>query len=674
MQSPGMSFFLRVARIIALLLCAISLLLILFLFTRLTAQSPSSQSPIFHLQSSIFDFQSSTPQSPITITHYLPLIAGPPPARLIIAAAHIDSRVSYEPDEALLLWNIGYSPQPLAGWRLTAGTRHATFSLTSTLTLDGGARIWCAAQADAFRLSFGEEPACVWADAGDNQGARPVRLDGTLQFSNRGGMLQLANDAGEIVDTLLYGDEAAEAVGWQGAPMQPYDRGAIPQAGQVLTRKQDPRTFLPVDTDRASDWSSDLADVAWGRRVRYPGWRGWTAETGGLPQAGATAASITVAIGPEGLYATVADALIRAQSRLDLSIYTLEHPELTEALVAAAGRGVVVRVLLEGSPPGGISDLQKWCATRLAAAGADVRYLAPRADAPTGLRPRFSYTHAKYVIIDGEFALVGTDNFNRDSMPVDSAAGGRRGVYLLTDALPAVNALQAIFDGDWQPELFADLHPFAAEDERYGAPPADFVLPDPPEYITVDQAFRMPVTGSGPAQFMLVSAPENALRPDAGVMALIAQAGPGDEILLEQLYEHKFWGDGESNPIADPNPRLEAAIDAARRGATVRLLLDSFFDDADHPRSNRATVEYVRAVAAAEGLDLDARAANPTGGGIHAKLVLVRVGDARWSAVGSLNGSEISHKLNREIILLTDMPAVHLRLEELFWHDWESED
>lgn len=35
---------------------------------------------------------------------------------------------------------------------------------------------------------------------------------------------------------------------------------------------------------------------------------------------------------------------------------------------------------------------------------------------------------------------------------------------------------------------------------------------------------------------------------------------------------------------------------------------------------------------------------------------------ATWSAVGSLNGGEVSHKLNREVVLLVDAPAIHARL------------
>ncbi len=40
---------------------------------------------------------------------FFPLIQGPTPAKLVIAAAHIDSAISYEPDEAVMLWNVGGS-------------------------------------------------------------------------------------------------------------------------------------------------------------------------------------------------------------------------------------------------------------------------------------------------------------------------------------------------------------------------------------------------------------------------------------------------------------------------------------------------------------------------------------------------------------------------------------
>ena len=102
----------------------------------------------------------------------------------------------------------------------------------------------------------------------------------------------------------------------------------------------------------------------------------------------------------------------------------------------------------------------------------------------------------------------------------------------------------------------------------------------------------------------------------------------------------------------------------------MRVLLDSFFDDDDGLRSHRATVDYLNLIAANEGPDLQARTGNPTGGGIHMKLMLVKVGGATWTALGSLNGGEVSHKINREVVLMVDDPLVYARLLEVFEHDW----
>ena len=103
--------------------------------------------------------------------------------------------------------------------------------------------------------------------------------------------------------------------------------------------------------------------------------------------------------------------------------------------------------------------------------------------------------------------------------------------------------------------------------------------------------------------------------------------------------------------VADPNPWLELLSDAARCGAEVRLLLDSFFDDPEALHSDQATVEYLAAIAAAKGRDIVGAVGNPTGG-IHAKWLLACVDGVTWAAVGSLNGGEISHKVNREVVLM----------------------
>ena len=62
----------------------------------------------------------------------------------------------------------------------------------------------------------------------------------------------------------------------------------------------------------------------------------------------------------------------------------------------------------------------------------------------------------------------------------------------------------------------------------------------------------------------VVATPENALYPHAGLHALIQYVGCA--LYFAYLYEHKYWGSSDGNSISDPNPRMEAVIDAARRG------------------------------------------------------------------------------------------------------------
>ena len=598
---------------------------------------------------------------------YLPLIHQP--TSVLIAGVHIDSTIRYEPDEAILLWNISRVEQPLAGWQIETKSRRITFPLTTTLTIAAGQSIWCTAEAATFRRTFGVEPACEWRTDTD---PTLLMLDGDIQLPNSSGLINLRDEDGNLVDALLYGDETTSIFGWHGRPAQIYDRGAIPSSGQIWLRKFHEDGPFPLDSDSASDWSGDLPDMSRGRRVQMPGWRGpWHEDQHDFALV-STLANAKVLVGPEGLYQPIVNIFESATTSIDLSLYTFEHPAIAQVLIAAQQRGVRVRMVLEGSPAGGIDDLQRWCTEQMVNAGVEVLFLAAQEGAPSGLRPRFRFTHAKYVIIDGQSALIGTENFSTNSMPLPDRdrRGGRRGFYLWTDAHNVADSLQTMFEQDWLYGGFFDVRPFDQEDPSYGGPPDDFVMPEPTEWWVKRAPFDDVLELSGEAQFGILSAPEMTLNAEQGILALIGRAGPGDEIYLWQLYEHKYWGESISNPIADPNLRLEALIGAAERGAKVRILLDGFFDNPEALRSNRATVDYVRTLLFQRGIDIDARIGNPTTAGIHAKVVLAKVRGQKWSAIGSLNGGEVSHKLNREVVILTDLAGVYDRVSDVFDWDW----
>jgi hypothetical protein len=48
----------------------------------------------------------------------------------------------------------------------------------------------------------------------------------------------------------------------------------------------------------------------------------------------------------------------------------------------------------------------------------------------------------------------------------------------------------------------------------------------------------------------------------------------------------------------------------------------------------------------------------------------MHVGGVKWSVMGSLNGGEISYKVNHEVVLMVDHLLVYERLLEVFLHDW----
>jgi phosphatidylserine/phosphatidylglycerophosphate/cardiolipin synthase-like enzyme len=153
-------------------------------------------------------------------------------------------------------------------------------------------------------------------------------------------------------------------------------------------------------------------------------------------------------------------------------------------------------------------------------------------------------------------------------------------------------------------------------------------------------------------------------------MGMLAEAGYGDSLYVAQLYEYPHWGGSTDNAVSDPNLRLEGYIAAAVRGARVRILLDSFFDVFSNPRSNYETCAYVNRLRAS--YDIECRLGNPTGGGIHLKLILLDRGDTGIVHLGSLNGSETSNKLNRELAVQVESLAAVNYWKNVFLSDWSS--
>ncbi len=321
------------------------------------------------------------------------------------------------------------------------------------------------------------------------------------------------------------------------------------------------------------------------------------------------------------------DVLRSADERILLAAYTLTAGRVVDALLAAARRGVDVRVLAEGSPVGGATARQASLLDRLDRAGVEVRVLG-------GDRARYRYHHAKYAVVDDR-ALVTTENWK----PAGVGGNGSRGWGVVTAQPRVVGGLAETFgaDASWR-----DARPW--DEVRDGQTFAD----------------AEPATGSYPSRFEPARVPVERTRllvaPDNAGAEMEAVIGSAEESLA---VEQVTLG-GRSQPF------VRETLAAARRGVRVRVLLSGAWYVRE---DNERLVAWLNDRAEAEGLPLTARVADPGGRfeKIHAKGAVV---DGERVILGSLNWNNNSARANREVVLVLEGSEVGGYYLAVFDADW----
>lgn len=584
--------------------------------------------------------------------------------QVLIGAVLYDGYQSGDPDEAVQLVNVGTAPADLTGWELCkdVGSGLSCRACPSAV-LSPTHRIWLAREAISFTTSFGFSPEYEmgsWLPYGlSNEGDEVVLRDGT----------------GEVVDALVYGEGLTTTAGWSGPSLEIYRVGNRALEGQILYRIPDEATALPVDdTNAAADWIQSSDSITYGRRVLYPGW-----DLAPLfwPLSVTQPATVVVGIAPDNGFDVLSQTIVRARHTISIEVYSLRHPDVVTALVQKAREGVSVTVLLEGAQVGvGTSDprwqQELWACQEIEAAGGECWFMIHRPD--DEVFNRYDYLHAKFVVVDDEWVLITSQNLSVSSLPSDAKSNGThgsRGVVLATDAPAVVDRAALVFALDLDPDYHEDLLRWTPTlTGTYGSPLITYTPQlSVPDATTYTVHFSTPLATSGRFGFELFTAPEAALRHSDALLGLVGRAGVGDLVEVQQLYEHLHWG---GSPADDPNLRLDAYIAAARRGASVRILLNggSFGRPAYH-NTNIETVAYVNQIARAEGLDLEAAIGDPTLYGIHNKMVLVWLHDeGGYVHIGSINGSESSNKVNREMAVQVHSDQAYTYLREMFDVDW----
>lgn len=209
-------------------------------------------------------------------------------------------------------------------------------------------------------------------------------------------------------------------------------------------------------------------------------------------------------VAPTGVMNRMTALIDSAQTKLDIQMYLFTVTAIADRVIAAKNRGVAVRVLLDPDHEG----------------NATVRSKLMTASVPTRNAPTlYSFSHAKYLIIDGKQAVIMSMNFNVD------AFSSERNYGMITRDADDIADTQAIFDMDWA-----------------------------------------------------MSAGEPPKPADLACTRLIVSPNNSKQRLVDFIKSAKTTLDVEAMYIADDSVRA-AIVDAKKRGVQVRVIIELSSDD-----------------------------------------------------------------------------------------------
>ncbi|HYM39311.1 MAG TPA: phospholipase D-like domain-containing protein [Thermoplasmata archaeon] len=517
-------------------------------------------------------------------------------------------------DEFVEITNLASVPVDLSGWSLSDCEATATFP--SGTRLEAQARLVATKNSTSY-----EEDVRRPADFTYGQGDARRMAGGTPRLADTGDEVLLLDASGTVRDAFVYGASTYAGPGWTGPP------APAPSRGEVATRIA--AAEGAVDHDDAADWE--------GVRPYRLG------QSEFDPQPLDVASVPRIFLSPEDGRGPLLSFLASADRTLEVAVYTLTSDAIGAVLADRARSGVRVRVLLEGAPVGGVDADEQNVVNDLLAAGADVRFLRSGPD----LVKRYRYLHAKYAVVDGDAVVISSENFGDSGFPVPGDPGNRGWSAVVEDRALAEQLWQ-VFEEDFDPSRADSVAATPMGGGGVSSPGG--TLPWSPAAI------------AGARRVRLVVGPDTALDAD-GWLGLLATAR--DRIWIEAFYADDPWGDR-------PNPLLEAAFAAARRGVSVRLLFDgSNWSSEAEVTGNGQLAAQLNERARRDGVDLEARVLAPKGSieRVHNKGMVV---DGRAAFVSSLNWARGSATENREIGLVLEDPQVAARLEAAFLGDWEG--
>ncbi|SDY40393.1 phospholipase D-like domain-containing protein [Thermoactinomyces sp. DSM 45892] len=560
------------------------------------------------------------------------------PDHLLITEVYVDTNLPSEPEEYIAVTNPTRASVRIAGWRLTSGKNSMSFP--SGTSISPNQTLYITKNASKFLQEF----VTITPDfeyGADSSPSTPQMNASIGSLANSGGEVIL-QDGSNVVDAVIYGNSSYKGTGWSGEsiPTKP--------SGVMTVRDRTESSGIWEDTNTRADFNQ--------LRVYQAGQSRFDLDSFTF------SGTVTPYTSPDSSFSTLEKYLNSAKKTIDINVYEFQNTYLLEPIKKALSRGVKVRIFLEGQPVGGLLDQSKYVAQQITKAGGQVRFII--SDTANERYKRYRFNHAKYAIVDGARVLMQSENWKSTGVPTTNTYGNR-GWGIIIQNPSFASYVKKVFEADWNPS-FRDSFPYTPG-TKYGEPSAGFV----PDTSNPTGKYPAPfpaknITGS--FTVTPIFAPDATLLQEKAILGMIRSAK--SELLVEQLYIHKHWGNTKTgSPETTPNIYLEEMINAARRGVKVRVVLDASFLDASDPRDNQYTIKYINEIASREKLDMEAKLFNQSAirvDKIHNKGIIAD----QKVLVSSINWSRNSPENNREAGVIVENAEVASFYKDVFWWDF----
>jgi phosphatidylserine/phosphatidylglycerophosphate/cardiolipin synthase-like enzyme len=575
------------------------------------------------------------------------------PNSVLIVEVYYDTYLKDEPEEYVRIYNPTSEDVDIGNWSITDLDGNAVFP--EGTILQANSSFYVTRNASAFYEEMYFKPDFAYYDSiGD---VPLMDRDKDLRFSNDGDEVILKDNQDNVVDAVAYGDLDYDGVGWDSNPAKDVTEGS------VLKRNTDEETGLYLDTNTSSDWNS--------LRVYKIGQSEFSYEMFRFN------GNVTCFVSPDSSYEAIVNEIDNAKESIYISVYEFTSMDIAEHLIKASKRNVTVKVFLEGLPacwnmtnvnktyyennfyPYREAYAEKYVAKILYENGSEIRFMVN--DGKQDIHDRYRYVHNKFMVIDNNSVIVLSENLKETGVPVDNSYGNRGWGVIVRNNNTAKYFSDVFFD-DWNPAI-KDSFQFTPDDLKYGNPPEWFKF-DKTIYTGNYKPVFSDVTINGSFNISPVLSPDTSLLETESIIGMINSAEKS--VYIEQLSCKINWN--YYSTVCD-NLYLNAAIDAARRGCDVKILLDSrYIDSEDNRTDNLDTVAYINEVAARENLTLQAKLVYLKNlSKIHNKGVIV---DGNKTLISSINWGYNSVINNRETAIIIENGDVVEYFTKVFFYDW----